>query len=71
MSNIYAQVDGNTVVNVIVADAPRDVNDIDVTNVPVPPGPGWSWDGNTFSPPTENRTPLDPAIPVTSPTWVK
>lgn len=68
MSNVYAVVANGQVVNVIIADAPRDANDIDVTHATTPPGPGWSWDGNVFAPPL---IAAGSSVPTTGSVWIK
>jgi hypothetical protein len=48
VANVYAKIQGNVVVNTYVADAPTDEDDIDITNLPSPPGPGATRVGKSM-----------------------
>lgn len=52
---ILAIIENGIVANVIVADAWP--NSIDVTDVTPRPGPGWAYDGATFTPPPASQQP--------------
>lgn len=52
---ILAIIENDTVANVIVADAWP--NSIDVTDMTPRPGPGWAYDGVTFTPPLADPQP--------------
>lgn len=56
MSRIIAIIENNLVTNVIVADSWPD--GIDVTDITPRPGPGWLYDGQSFSPPA----PVEPVV---------
>ena len=59
MSRIIALIENGTVVNTIVADSwPEGV---DITDITPRPGPGWTYDGETFAPPA----PVEPVIATT------
>jgi len=49
MSRTLAIIEGGIVANAILADSWP--NAIDVTDLTPQPGPGWTYDGTTFSPP--------------------
>ncbi len=52
-----AQIEAGIVINVIVVD-PADIPPWCVSwPVCADAGPGWLWDGETFSPPAEPETP--------------
>jgi len=55
---ILAIIENGTVANVIVADAWP--NSIDVTDMTPRPGPGWAYDGATFTPPASQQPEPDP-----------
>lgn len=57
MSRVFAIIENGVVSNVILAEAWPD--GIDITDVVPRPGPGWSYDGQTFTPP-----PTSPPAPV-------
>lgn len=54
-----AIIENGVVVNVIVADSAP--NGVDVTEIIV--GPGWLYDGSTFTPPPVVAPPLPPTLP--------
>lgn len=61
MSQVFAIIESGTVRNVILADAWP--NGIDVTDLTPRPGPGWTYDGEAFTPPA----PDEPPAPITTP----
>jgi hypothetical protein len=56
----FAIIEDGIVANVILADAWP--NGIDVTDLTPRPGPGWSYDSETFSPPA----PVEPVVQTTT-----
>ena len=63
MSRTLAIIENGVVANVIVADAWP--SGIDITNFTPRPGPGWTYDGTTFSPPAPPAP--APSAPTTTP----